>query len=247
LDGLRLAGGNVDAINQAWRELMLRYRTYPTLRNYLSEEALVDRYIECLSGIVKTNLSVTRPTTLEAAYNQAHIVQSSLPKRAPLAAAGAAMGRGRGTFLRHVYATGSPSPSPVSSRGPSRAGTPAPPGVPLNSVEQELAALRAEVAALRGETSYPHLGAVGGSRPKFYSTDRPPPPMTPGERRWCMDNRACFRCREAQAGHAAATCPRFAAQRAVHALTDDGLSDYASRPGTPAMRSAGSLNGEPSA
>eukprot|EP00961_Rhodomonas_salina_P300421 3939776-Rhodomonas_salina.1 len=69
LDGLR--GTDTENTIQKWRAYMLRYNTLPALRNYYSDPALIDKFVECLHGIVKTNLMVNKPATLEAAYQQA--------------------------------------------------------------------------------------------------------------------------------------------------------------------------------
>eukprot|EP00961_Rhodomonas_salina_P190522 2570758-Rhodomonas_salina.1 len=186
-----LRGKDVETTTALWRSFMLRFRACPTLKGYYGYGALVDAYIECLTGIVRTNLAVNKPASLEDAYIQAQTVAATLgPRRTPVAA-GAAGGkpRQRGGFYRPVYSTGSQSPSPAASRNSSRAGTPMPPGTPLNSVTQELAALSEDVAMLLS-------GGSSGSNncQRYYSLQNQPPPMTPDERQWCSENRACFRC-----------------------------------------------------
>lgn len=101
-----------------------------------------------------------------------------------------------------------------------------PPCQPLNSVEQELVALRSEINMLRSG------GSGKGNRLSYYSSQTLPPPLTPNERQWCMQNRACFRCREADAQHRASHCPRFPPQqfRSV-----DEYSSYGSQSAPPSV------------
>ncbi len=52
---------------------------------------------------------------------------------------------------------------------------------------------------------------------------RPVPKMKDEIKGWCLKNRACFHCRQKNAGHSAQNCPRFQAMsgRGLGAVNED--------------------------
>eukprot|EP00286_Rhodomonas_abbreviata_P003342 CAMPEP_0181344580 /NCGR_PEP_ID=MMETSP1101-20121128/32249_1 /TAXON_ID=46948 /ORGANISM="Rhodomonas abbreviata, Strain Caron Lab Isolate" /LENGTH=442 /DNA_ID=CAMNT_0023456393 /DNA_START=173 /DNA_END=1501 /DNA_ORIENTATION=- len=231
-DGLRDEGGELKPVNDKWNEWLLRYRSTPALANYYSEGAIIDQYTLAMRGVIQGNLSTNRPATIDAAMTQANRIYASLPKR-KFTAAGAAggggtqrnRGGGRGNAL-YGMGGGTPGGSPAASRLQSRAGTPSP---NLNSLQKALTSLQSDLAALstgfgsgrgRGRGSGQGGGGAPRKRKRFYTPDDPPPEMTPVERRWCLDNKACFACREAHADHRQEGCKRFGRQ--LGSLNDAG-------------------------
>jgi len=69
----------------------------------------------------------------------------------------------------------------------------------------------------------PTLAAVSADH--SIKPGQPIPKLTEEIRRWCFENKACFRCRQKNAGHLGADCPRFAnapGKKSLNALADGG-------------------------
>jgi len=172
--------GSAEAFIQAYRSLVVRINANPHARAMHTQQSLILRFVKKLKKRVQTLMVDKEYATLEEAYRDATRKDNlSFEAESPAARTP------RQQRPPRDASSGTPPPRLLGgSGGPSQA--------QINAV---LSALGLAVNAVERD----HSVAPGNPIPK----------LTPEITAWCKKHNACFRCRQKNADHGAANCPRF--------------------------------------
>jgi hypothetical protein len=198
---------SVERCVEIWNEWLDNYRCCEDLADFYSEKQLIDKFIRGLKGpvsaMVRTNKDIK---TFEDAIEAAKTIDPLLFNANKNPTGGGFRGAGQpGTATGSSNSGG--ARAPYFNR--SREGTPGPPGTPasvhsLSDRDQAIMnALNALGTQFSGRSFPPRSGGAtpSSSGSLSYNMKNPPPKMTQGIREWCDRNCACYRCRQANAGH----------------------------------------------
>mmetsp|Transcript_5271 Transcript_5271/g.10588 ORF Transcript_5271/g.10588 Transcript_5271/m.10588 type:complete len:428 (+) Transcript_5271:298-1581(+) len=213
-----------------WNEWMEDYRSCEELKDFYSEEQIIDKFVRGLKGQVSAMIRLDKSIkTYEDAVQAALTIDPLLfqsTQAARSSGRGGFSGQGNGGF-NSGGARGS-----NFNRDRNREGTPGPPGTPASihnlskRDEAIINAINALGVQIQGRNFHPRSGGTtpGSSGSSQYNSRNPPPKMTPAIREWCDRNRACYRCRTPNADHMSRQCPHFD-DRPVNSIDPDPITD----------------------